>query len=67
MINFTPMEREDYRVGVPAKGTYHLILNSEDGLLPKGIPYKAVKGECDGQPYSVSYPLPPYGTAVFRF
>ncbi len=67
VINFTPMERADYRVGVPAKGTYNLVLNSEKGLLQKTIPYKAVKGECDGRPYSVSYPLPPYGTAVFRF
>lgn len=67
VINFTPMARSDYRVGVPKKGTYNLILNSQEGLLTKGIPYKAEKGECDGQPYAVSYPLPPYGTAVFRF
>ncbi len=67
VINFTPMERPDYRVGVPGKGRYSLILNSEEGMLPKGIPYKAEKGECDGQPYSVTYPLPAYGTAVFRF
>ncbi len=67
VINFTPMERSDYRVGVPKRGNYSLILNSEDGLLKKAVPYRAKKGECDGQPYSVSYPLPPYGTAVFRF
>ena len=29
--------------------------------------YKAVKGECDGQPYSIAYPLAPYGVAVFEF
>lgn len=67
VINFTPMERSDYRVGVPKKGNYNLILTSEQGLLNKGIPYKAEKGECDGQPFSVRYPLPAYGTAVFRF
>lgn len=67
VINFTPVERPDYRVGVPKKGTYNLILTSQNGLLPKGIPYKASLGECDGQPCSVSYPLPAYGTAVFRF
>ena len=64
---FTPMERADYRVGVPKRGNYSLILTAKDGLLKKSIPYRAKKGECDGQPYSVSYPLPPYGTAVFRF
>ena len=67
VINFTPMERSDYRVGVPKKGNYNLVLNSQEGLLPKAVPYKAEKGECDGQPYAVAYPLPPYGTAVFRF
>ena len=67
VINFTPMERSDYRVGVPKRGVYSLILNSQEGLLKKSVPYRAKKGECDGQPYSVSYPLPPYGTAVFRF
>ena len=52
---------------MPTTATEELIFNSEEGLLAKGIPYKAAKGECDGQPYSVAYPLPPYGTAVFRF
>ena len=67
VINFTPMERSDYRVGVPKRGVYSLILNSQEVLLKKSVPYRAKKGECDGQPYSVSYPLAPYGTAVFRF
>ena len=67
VINFTPMERSDYRVGVPKRGVYSLILNSQEGLLKKSVPYRAKKGGCDGQPYSVSYPLAPYGTAVFRF
>ena len=64
VINFTPMERSDYRVGVPKRGVYSLILNSQEGLLKKSVPYRAKKGECDGQPYSVSYPLAPYGSAV---
>ena len=72
VINFTPVERPDYRVGVPKKKTYKLILNSED---PKffgsdencEVSYKAVKSECDGRPYSFSYPLPGYGVAVFKY
>jgi 1,4-alpha-glucan branching enzyme len=66
VINFTPMERSDYMVGVPAAGTYTLIFN-EHGLLPQPQKYKAEKGECDGQPMHVAYPLAPYGCAVFRF
>ena len=30
VMNFTPMAREDYRVGVPRKKQYKLILNSHD-------------------------------------
>jgi len=72
VINFTPMERLDYRVGVKKKKTYRLILNSDEaryGGYGKEQPktYKAVESECDGQPYSFAYELPPYGVAVFRF
>lgn len=70
VCNFTPMERPDYRVGVPKKGNYSLILDSTNGLYParsKKQTFRAIKQECDGQPYSIAYPLPAYGTAVFRF
>ncbi|MCR5371431.1 MAG: 1,4-alpha-glucan branching protein GlgB [Clostridium sp.] len=70
VINFTPMDRPDYKVGVPKKGTYSLVLDSQHGLYKRGDAaptFKSYKGECDGQPYNVSYPLPPYGVAVFRF
>lgn len=30
VINFTPVERPDYRVGVPKHKTYQLVLDSED-------------------------------------
>ena len=57
VINFTPMNREDYMVGVPKKGTYRLILDQLHGsyslVNKKPIPFKAVKGECDHQPYHV--------------
>ena len=29
VCNFTPMEREDYRVGVPRRKQYKLVLNSD--------------------------------------
>ncbi|MBQ5950594.1 MAG: 1,4-alpha-glucan branching protein GlgB [Lachnospiraceae bacterium] len=69
VINFTPMERTDYCVGVPKKGRYTLVLNTEEGEITqaKGHIYTAKEGECDGRPYHIAYPLPPYGAAVFRF
>ncbi|MCI8862782.1 MAG: 1,4-alpha-glucan branching protein GlgB [Lachnospiraceae bacterium] len=72
VCNFTPMEREDYRVGVPRRKQYKLILDSDAAEFggsgqEKPLVYKAEKSECDGLPYSIAYPLPAYGVAVFEF
>ena len=72
VISFTPVAREDYRVGVPKRKQYRLILNSDEekyGGTGKKRPavYKAEKSECDGRPYSFAYPLPAYGVAIFEF
>ena len=72
VCNFTPVERPDYRVGVPKKKQYTLILDSEDARFggsgkEKPKTYTAVKSECDARPYSLAYPLPAYGVAVFKF
>lgn len=72
VLNFTPMERRDYRVGVPRRKQCRLILNSDDvqyGGTGEARPllYKPIKQECDGKKYSFAYPLPPYGVAVFEF
>ena len=72
VCNFTPMEREDYRVGVPRRKQYKLVLDSDAAEFggsgqEKPLVYKAEKSECDGLPYSFAYPLPAYGVAVFEF
>ena len=72
VCNFTPMEWADYRVGVPRRKQYKLILNSDEKQYggkgeERPLVYKAVKQECDGRPYSFAYKLPPYGVAVFEF
>ena len=61
VCNFTPMERTEYRVGVPRRKQYKLILDSDE---------KKYGGEGkvrDGRPFSFAYDLPPYGVAVFEF
>lgn len=72
VCNFTPVAREDYRVGVPKASTYKLVLNSDDAAFggsgekrPASI--KAEHSECDGREYSIAYPLPGYGVAVFSY
>ena len=70
VCNFTPVERPDYRLGVPKKGNYTLLLDNKHGLYrPSEKPpvLRAVKQECDNQPYSVCLPLSAYGTAILRF
>ena len=69
VCNFTPMERPEYRVGVPKRGNYTLLLDNGHGAYaPSECPvFRAVKKECDGQPFSISLPLSAYGTAILRF
>ncbi len=72
VLNFTPMERRDYRVGVPRRKQCRLILNSDEVQYggkgePRPLLYKPVRQECDGKKYSFAYPLAPYGVAVFEF
>ena len=65
VCNFTPVDRPDYRVGVPKKKQYKLILDENGETQPKI--FKAEKKECDNRPYSFSYPLPGYGVAIFLY
>lgn len=72
VCNFTPVERPDYRVGVPRRKQYKLIMNSDDKEYGgsgevRELVYKPEKQECDGQKYSFDYSLPAYGVAVFEF
>lgn len=72
ICSFTPVEREDYQVGVPKAGSYKLVLDSEDTLfggpgVKRKKSYRALKRDCDGRDYALVYPLAPYGIAVFSF
>jgi 1,4-alpha-glucan branching enzyme len=68
----TPIERPDYRCGVPVKKSYKLILNSADPKFGgtaeiRKVSYAAQKGECDRRPYNIEFPLPAYCAAVFEW
>ena len=72
VCNFTPVDRPDYRVGVPKKKKYTLILDSEEERFggkggEKPLVYESEKSECDGREYSFAYPLPGLSVAVFKF
>ena len=72
VINFTPVPRPDYRVGVPKRKQYRLVLDGDaaefgGNTTERPVVYKAVKSECDGREYSFAYDLPAYGIAIFKF
>ena len=72
VCNFTPVERTDYRVGVPKRKQYKLILNSADPRFggsygkPREV-YKAVKKNWDNREFSFGYELPPLSVSVFLY
>ncbi len=72
VLNMTPIKREGYRVPVPAKKKYKLLLNSDDvqfGGWGNEIPGEitAEKKEHHFHDYSMLVDLPPYAAAIFLF
>ncbi|MCR4590718.1 MAG: 1,4-alpha-glucan branching protein GlgB [Lachnospiraceae bacterium] len=72
VVNFTPMERNDYRMGLPKEAKCTLVLNSDEtrfggtgAKLKKTV--KAEKIEWDNQPYSIGFTLPPFGAVIYKF
>ena len=73
ILNMTPVKREGYRVGVPVKKQYKLILNSTElvfgGAGETSVPevLKAKKGECDYRDQYIEFDLPAYAALIFEF
>jgi 1,4-alpha-glucan branching enzyme len=71
IINFTPVQRDNYTVGVPFGGTWVEIFNSDrpeyggGGWLNEN-PMKAVEGLYHNKPYNVSLRLPGLGVTVLK-
>ena len=72
ILNMTPMEWENYVVGVPKKKKYKLLLSSDDtrfagngNVIPKELAAEAKP--CNNKKYSITFDLPPYTAAIFLF
>src|SRR6266536_3349619 len=68
--NFAPVLRENHRLGLPRKGTYRLLTNTDAEVyggsgvkIPKSI--KAGEESIHGQPHSAVLTLPPLATLWF--
>ena len=71
VLNFTPLPRHNYKVGVPRGGHWQEILNS-DATLYGGSGQgnlggaAAVPVSCHGRPYLLNITVPPLGMVAFR-
>lgn len=69
--NFTPEARHHYRVGVPVRGRWKEIFNSDDvrysggGVLNSGLLITSPV-KFHGRDYSISLTLPPLGVTVLK-
>jgi len=71
VCNFTPVVRQNYRIGVPQQGFWKELLNSDAPLY--GGSGQGNFGGCDtvplplhGHPFSLSMTLPPLGVVVYQ-
>lgn len=70
--NFTPVPRENYRVGVPLKGVYTEIFNSDDSLyggsnVRNTDPLPSADLQAHGRDQSVTLTLPPLGVSYLKY
>ena len=71
LLNFTPVPRENYRVGMPKAGTYREVLNSDSSFyggsnLGNGDNLNTDSLEWMGLPCSLALTLPPLGALVLQ-
>jgi len=72
VLNFTPVPRHNYRVGVPSDGFWKEMLNSDSsnyGGSGQGSMggVKAESTSYHGQPYSLNLTLPPLAVVYFKY
>ena len=65
VLNFTPVVRDKFKVGVPTKGKYSLVLGSDEDNQIKSL--TPILEECDGYDYSVFIDVKKFGISVYEF
>lgn len=71
VLNFTPLPRQNYRIGVPRGGYWEEVLNS-DAPLYGGSGQGNLGGAtaapvpCHGRPYLLNVNAPPLGVVAFK-
>jgi len=71
ILNYSPVVRENYRIGIPDKSDYIEIFNSDDvqfwgsGVINDQV-LKAKKDECQNRSHSIVVTLPPLGGVILK-
>ena len=70
VANFTPVPRENYRIGVPRAGRYRELFNSDDsrygGSGMANTTLTATAAESHGLPFSLDVTVPPLATIYLQ-
>lgn len=72
IVNFTPVPRHGYRIGVPRGGEYREVFNSDAGIYGGsnlgngGQRLQAEELPWMNQPYSLSLTLPPLAGLIVK-
>jgi 1,4-alpha-glucan branching enzyme len=71
VVNFTPLPRYDYKIGVPTAGFYSELLNTDAGCYGGSSVGNAggvysLPGVTHGQPQHISLTLPPLGMLILK-
>ncbi|MNX15740.1 1,4-alpha-glucan branching enzyme GlgB [compost metagenome] len=70
VINFQPVKRDNYRLGVAKPGTYELVFSSEaeefGGSGPNHSTVKSEKISWHGQPHSLEISVPPLSISIWK-
>jgi 1,4-alpha-glucan branching enzyme len=71
VVNFAPIPRENYRIGVPLPGYYRERVNTDAAVygganIGNGGGVHGVEIASHGRPYSVELTIPPLATVIFE-
>jgi 1,4-alpha-glucan branching enzyme len=71
VVNFTPVPRQDYRLGLPANGSWRIALNSDAGRYggSDNLDAEIIEAQadpCQNQPFSITITLPPLAALILE-
>ena len=72
ICNFVPVERKNYKIGVPCLTKYEEILSSDEERFGgfgrnNKKKFEAVKEPCDREQYSIVMDVPPLSVTVLKY